>query len=52
MKSILRRCPLSSEIKNAKGIEIVWNEFVSYIDENIGKDQRGFLLLGTATAAI
>ena len=31
----------SPEIKNAKRILIVWNEFVSYIDKNIGKDQRG-----------
>jgi len=34
----------SPEIKNAKGIEIVWNEFVSYIDKNIGRDQRGCLV--------
>jgi len=34
----------SPEIKNAKGIEKVWNEFVSYIDKNIGRDQRGCLV--------
>ena len=34
----------SPQIKNAKGIEIVWNDFVSYIDKNIGRDQRGCLV--------
>ncbi len=29
----------SPGIKNAKGIEIVWNEFVSYIDKHVGRDQ-------------
>jgi len=29
----------SPQIKNAKGIEIVWNDFVSYIDKNIGASE-------------
>jgi len=34
----------NQECKNAEGIEIVWNEFVSYIDKNIGRYQRECLV--------
>ncbi len=34
----------SPGIKNAKGIKIGWNEIVSYIDKNVGRDQRECLV--------